>query len=193
LPIGLSARLHARRGIGLVPRGPGRYVHVTDRGGWGRIHRRCQGLRRSFGNRRRGPVLEQANPVLELFDPEQEILVGLAVRYTGTTQALLNGGVYEAAGAGRAFARPSNDVLDDRTALLALHPALLYQPVNGLLDPLPGHGRGSYLQENQTFQRVQHEYLPAGEFVVPMITRNSDVGFYRTYRKSNGITCMPSK
>jgi hypothetical protein len=89
--------------------------------------------------------------VLELFDPEQEILVGLAVRDTSPTQSLLHRGVYEAAGAGRTFTRPGNYVLDYRAALLALHPALLYQPVDGFLDPLPGHGRGTYLQEDQTF------------------------------------------
>jgi hypothetical protein len=170
LTIRLSVRLQAGRNIGLVSRGLRRYFHITDRGWRRRIHRWCQGLRRSIGVSRRGPVLEQANPVLELFDPEQEILVGLAVRYTGPAQALLHGGVYEAAGAGRAFARPGNNILDDRAALLALHPALLYQSVNGVLDSLPGYGRGAYLQEDQTFQRVQHEYLLTREFVAPMIT-----------------------
>ena len=168
--------MKARRGVGLVPRRLGCYIHVTDRRWWGRIHRRCQRLRRRFGVRCRRPVLKQANPVLELFDSEQEILVGLAVRYASPAQALLHRGIYETTGAGRAFARPGNDVLDDRAALLTLYPALLYQAIDGVLDSLPGHGRSAYLQEDQTFQRVQHVYLLTGEFVVTMITRNSDVG-----------------
>jgi len=92
--------------------------------------------------------------VLELLDSEQEVLVSLAIRYADPAQALLQGGVYQAAGARRAFTCPAEDVLDDGPSLLALHPALFYQAIHHLLDPLARDGRGPYLQEDQTFQRV---------------------------------------
>jgi hypothetical protein len=111
--------------------------------------------------------------VFELFDSEEEILIDLAVRHTHAAQALLHGGVYQAAGAGRALACPGDYVLDYSAALLALHPALLYQPVHHFLDPLASNGGGAYLQEDQTFQRIQHMYLPAEESVDLMITRNA--------------------
>jgi hypothetical protein len=111
--------------------------------------------------------------VFELFEPEEEILIDLAVRYTHAAQALLQGGVYQATGAGRALACPGDYVLDYSAALLTLHPALLYQPVHHLLDPLAGNGGGAYLQKDQTFQRIQHMYLPAEESVDLMITRNA--------------------
>jgi hypothetical protein len=110
--------------------------------------------------------------MFELFEPEEKILIDLAVRHAHAAQALLHGGVYQSASAGRALARPGDHILDYGAALFALHPALLYQPVHHLLDPLPGDGGGAYLQEDQTFQRIQHMYLPAEESVNLMITRN---------------------
>jgi hypothetical protein len=44
------------------------------------------------------------------------------------------------------------------------------------LDPLASNGGGAYLQEDQTFQRIQHMYLPAEESVNLMITRNVATG-----------------
>jgi hypothetical protein len=138
-----------------------------------RARRGRERLRRRFEVRLRGLVFEQADPVFELFEPEEEILIDLAVRHPNAAQALLHGGVYQATGAGRALACPADYVLDYSAALLALHPALLYQPVHHLLNPLAGNGGGAYLQEDQTFQRIQHMYLPAEESVALMITRNA--------------------
>src|SRR5918995_2147467 len=114
--------------------------------------------------------------MLELLYSEQEVFVDLAVRDADPPQALLHGGVYQAAGTGGAFACPGEDVLNDGAAFLALHPALLYKAVRRLLDPLAREGRGPYLQEDQTFQRIQHKLLPVERFVSLMITRNFGTG-----------------
>jgi hypothetical protein len=83
--------------------------------------------------------------VFELLDSEEEVLVGLAVRQTRATKALLNGGIDEAAGAGRALACPAQDVLDRSATFLTLYPTLLYQTVHRLLNPFAGDGSGAYL------------------------------------------------
>src|SRR5919107_1179111 len=107
--------------------------------------------------------------MLELLYPEQEGFVDFTVRDANPPQALLHGGVYQTAGTRRAFTRPCEDVLDHGAALL-------YKVVHRLLDPLARDGRGPYLQEDQTFQRVQHKLLPVERFVSLMITRNRGTG-----------------
>src|ERR687894_655903 len=114
--------------------------------------------------------------MLELLYPEQEVFVDFTVRDANPPQALLHGGVYQTAGTRRAFTRPGEDVLDHGAALLALHPTLLYKAVRRLLDPFARDGRGPYLQEDQTFQRIQHKLLPVERFVSLMITRNFGTG-----------------
>jgi hypothetical protein len=98
--------------------------------------------------------------VLELLDPEEQILVRVAVRDAGAAQALLHGGVHQAASPRRALACPAQNVRDDGTAFLAFYPTLLDQAVDDLLDPLAGDGGGAYLQEDQAFQRLEHKQPP---------------------------------
>jgi hypothetical protein len=97
--------------------------------------------------------------MLELLDTEEQVLVGLAVRDAGAAQALLYGGVHQAASPRRALARATQDVRDEGTAFRALYPALLDQMIDDLLNPLAGGGSGPYLQKYQAFQPVEHKAL----------------------------------
>jgi len=97
--------------------------------------------------------------MLELLDAEEEVLISLPGREAGATQALLHRSIDQASRSRRAFARPVHNVRDDGTSLIALDATLLDQAVNGLLYSLAREGCGSYLQEDQAFQRFEHEVL----------------------------------
>jgi hypothetical protein len=96
--------------------------------------------------------------VLELLDAEEQVLIGLPGWNPGPTQALLHGGVHQAACSRRALVRPVQNVRDYGAPLRTLYPALLDQTVDGLLNPLAGDSGGTYLQKDQAFQRLKHKF-----------------------------------
>jgi hypothetical protein len=83
--------------------------------------------------------------VLELLDAKEKILVGFSVREPCGAQASLHRGVYEGASPRRVLACPAQNVLNHGAPFFTLHPALLDQSVNGLLNPVAGGSSSAYL------------------------------------------------
>jgi hypothetical protein len=87
--------------------------------------------------------------MLELLDAKDEVFVVLPGWEAASPQALLHRGIYQRAGAGRALPGPPEYLIHEGPPLLTLHPALLDEVLDDLLDPLARRGGGPYLQEDQ--------------------------------------------
>src|SRR5215211_687719 len=173
----LSVPLEARRGVRLVAGRLGSHVGAGRRGLRSGHALGAAGPRGRRDGRGRldGPVLEHPYPVLELFDAEDQVLVVLPRREAGPPEALLRRGIHQRAGPRRAFPRPSQDLIHEGLALLALEAALLDQAVHDLLHLVARGGGGSYLQKDQPLERLAdglaHNYLPITKCTAYMITK----------------------
>src|SRR5215212_1754002 len=125
--------------------------------------------------RRRGTVLEHPHPVLQLLDAEEEVLIVLPGRKSAPPETLLQRGVDQRTRPRRTLAGAVHHVVYDRAALFALDAPLLDERINDLLHPVPRRGSGTYLQQDQTLQRLAnrstHNYLQIIWCTTYMITK----------------------
>jgi hypothetical protein len=92
--------------------------------------------------------------VLELLDPENEVLVVFPRRKPAPPQSLLHRGVHQRPGACGALAGAVHYIVDDCASLFALDAALLDQGIHDLLHPIPRRRGCPYLQQDQTLKRL---------------------------------------
>src|SRR5919112_151424 len=135
-----------------------------------------RGLR--FACRRRSPrgtILDHPHPVLQLLDAEEKVLIVLSGRKSAPPETLLQRGVDQRSRPRRALAGAVHHVVDHRAALFALDAALLDERVHDLLHPVPRRSSCTYLQQDQTLQRLAyrsaHNYLQIIWLTTYMITK----------------------